>query len=662
MSITNRARNIYLVLTTVFGFKVNNKTCIEKRIRQVTSVSLLGAICGFVFSMTNYFAQHTERLSFVELVAVVFLLLACLIGRRPNFVAIAEDIVILTGFCTLFSLIVFGGIQGTGLFWAYSAPFLAFFLKGQRLGWLYSLAFLVAVSTYFISAHSFFPYRYDFSPPVVTQFITSLGFYTVIAASINYLRAHFEEQLQQQVSTQAADSQQLLEQLQFLASHDHLTQLPNKLMLIDMLKKQISEINESEQILVVCVLKIERMFESSTILGSAGADQLVLKIAEYFERLTEEKGALAHTNRDEFVITYPADRATFNQEDVHLFFSERQLSIEIQGYFIYCDVTLGLAMYPDHDTDPRILLNKAQQAMLQAHENGQQWLTYDSKQEKAFVRRHLLFGKLRAALTQRHLHAHFQPQIDLVTGLVIGAEALMRWRDPVEGFISPCEFIPVAEESGLILPLTNWLVDVCMQECALWRKQNFNLHMSINLSARNLLDPELINVLQASLSKYQLSATDITLEITESCFMSSPEGAMEVIQRLHDIGFRLSIDDFGTGYCSLSYIKNLPINELKIDQSFVRKLLQNSGDQAIVSSTIDLAHNFELQIVAEGIEDEQTGKWLQARGCDIGQGYFYAKPMASEAFIAFLVANRAQHKHANKMNGSSSPVSPSRKI
>lgn len=657
MSIIDRARNSYLGINRAFN--VSDKMHVKRRMRQVTAVSLIGAVGGFIFSMSNYFAPQMERLSFVGLVAVVFLLLACLIGRRLGFVAIAEDIVILTGFCTLFSLIIFGGIEGIGFFWAFSAPFLAFFLKGQRLGWFYSLAFLVAVSIYFFS-DLFFPYRDDFSPTVAPQFIASLIFYTLIAASINYFRDRVEAQLQKQVSNQAADSHQLLEQLQFLASHDQLTQLPNKMKLIDMMKKQIGEINESEQLLVVCVLKLERMFESSTILGSAGADQLVLKIAEYFERLTEAKGVLAHTNRDEFVITFSADRSTFNQEELHLFFSERQIAIEIQGYCIYCDVTLGLAVYPDHDTDPRILLNKAQQAMLQAHENGQQWLAYDSKQEKAFVRHHLLFGKLRAAQTKRHLHMHFQPQIDLVTGLVIGAEALMRWHDPVEGFIPPCEFIPVAEESGLILPLTNWLVDVCMQECAMWRKQNFDLHMSINLSARNLLDPELINVLQASLRKYHLSATDIMLEITESCFMSSPERAMEVIQRLHEIGFGLSIDDFGTGYCSLSYIKNLPINELKIDQSFVRKLLQNSGDQAIVSSTIDLAHNFELQIVAEGIEDEQTGKWLQARGCDIGQGYFYAKPMASEAFAAFLVTNRAQHKHASKMNESNSSGSPSR--
>lgn len=654
MNLHDRARRTFLVLTDVFGFKINDTIAIEKRMRQVTAVSIIGAIFGFIFSMFNFFTPQMERLSIVELLAVVLLLVACLIGRKAAFVALAEDMVMFATLSIMLALIVFGGIEGTGLFWVYTAPFLAFFLKGQSLGWWYNLALVVLVTIYFIVSDQIFPDAYQFSPVVASQFIVSLGFYTLIAAAFNHLRSRFEEQLQKQVSIKTADSQKLLEQLQFLATHDQLTQLPNKVMLIDMLEKQMKEINIPEQVLVVCILKLERMFEVSTILGNSGADQLVLKIAEYLERFTAAKGALAHTHRDEFVITYPANRMTFNPEELHLFFAERQISIELQGYFIYCDVTVGLAIYPDHDADPQTLLNKAQQAMLQAHEKGQQWLMYDSKQEKAFVRHHLLFGKLRAALMQHHLHMHYQPKIDLVTGLVVGAEALMRWHDPVEGFISPLEFIPVAEESGLIIPLTTWLVDVCMRECAVWRQQEFHLQMSINLSVRNLLDLDFVPVLQASLNKYNLSASNITLEITESCFMSSPERAMEVIHRLNEIGFKLSIDDFGTGYSSLSYIKNLPISELKIDQSFVRKLLQNNSDQAIVSSTIDLAHNFDLLIVAEGIEDESTANWLQARGCDIGQGYFFAKPMPSDMFLKFLKNNLINNKPVKKFSANAS--------
>ena len=204
--------------------------------------------------------------------------------------------------------------------------------------------------------------------------------------------------------------------------------------------------------------------------------------------------------------------------------------------------------------------------------------------------------------------------------------------------IGPMVFIPVAEESGLIRPLTNWVVGECMRECARWHAAGLQLDVSINLSAMNLMDPELMGVLQASLAETGLAPKRVNLEITESCFMASPKRAMDGIQSIHEAGFKLSIDDFGTGYSSLSYLKNLPIDELKIDQSFVRKLLQTPGDQAIVESTIALAHNFGLQVVAEGIEDDATAQWLLAHQCDIGQGYTYAKPMPAAQFIAFATA------------------------
>jgi diguanylate cyclase (GGDEF)-like protein len=564
---------------------------------------------------------------------------AAILGRNPKYVGIAEALVMAAMLMIVGALIIYGGVEGTGLFWVYTAPFLAFFLKGQRLGWWYSFGLMVIIAAYFLGANVLFPHAHQYSGVVISQFIISLGFYSLIAAAFNHLRSRFEDQLQKQVAIKTADATQLLNQLQFNATHDTLTKLPNKILLLDILQEQMNEITSGEQVLVVCNLHLERMFEMGNILGIGGADDLALKITGYLERFIEHKGTLAHTRRDEFIITYHTKRALFNQEGLRNFIAERQITIEVQGYSLYCEFTLGLALYPDHANDPISLLNKAEQAMLQAQKNGLQWSVYDQKREQAFVRHHLLFGKLREALMQQHLRVHYQPQIDLKTGAIVGAEALLRWHDPNEGFISPLEFIPVSEESGLIRPLTTWLVGVCMRECDAWHKQDININVSINLSAMNLLDPDLINVLMESLSKTNLAASCINLEITESCFMSSPERALEVIQRLHDSGFTLSIDDFGTGYSSLSYLKNLPINELKIDQSFVRKLLQNSGDQAIVSSTIDLAHNFGLTVVAEGIEDEPTSQWLQARGCDIGQGYFFAKPMASDLFLKFALIN-----------------------
>lgn len=640
MNLNVQLKSLQHVLTDVFGSQIKDRIAIEKRIRQVTAVSIIGVVFGSLFAAFNLVTPKMELLGIVESIAVCILIPAIMLGRNPAYVEFAESLVLFATLLITGALVAFGGIEGTGLFWVYTAPFLTFFLKGQRLGWRYSIALLLLMLLYLIASHDLPPYFYRYSPVVISQFIISLFFYTLVAAAFNYLRSRFEDQLQKQVLIKTADSQKLLNQLQFLATHDKLTQLPNRVLLNDILQQQLGDINDTEQLLVVCMLKLERMDEMANILGNTGADQLVLKIAEYLEKFVIASGSLAHTHRDEFVVSYCTDRATFNEEGLLRFIAERQISIEVSGYITYCELTLGCALYPDHAKEPQLLLNKAQQAVLQAHKNGQQWLIYDSKQEKAFVRHHLLFGKLRAALMQQHLQVHYQPQIELKTGRAIGAEALLRWYDPVEGFISPLEFIPVSEESGLIRPLTTWLIDVCMRECTEWRMQGYAINVSINMSAMNLLDPDLLSVLTMALNKNNLSAFHVTLEITESCFMSSPERALDVIQRLHELGFRLAIDDFGTGYSSLSYLKNLPIHELKIDQSFVRNLLQNRGDQSIVSSTIDLAHNFNLSVVAEGIEDDATGLWLHTRGCDIGQGYYFAKPMPSDTFLVFLKNNK----------------------
>lgn len=426
--------------------------------------------------------------------------------------------------------------------------------------------------------------------------------------------------------------------MQFLATHDAITGLPNRAQLLDLMQFELTNAQASGHGLVVCNLRIERLFEMTNVLGIAGADNLVREVARHLSSITQDHGVLARMRRDEFAIVYRLDTPSVGAESLGRFIAERQFSVHEQGFSLYIELTLGLALYPHHSTDAAELLKKAEQAMLQARKSVQHWSVYDAQQEQLFLRHHLLFGKLRDALLHQHLCMHFQPQIDLHTGRVMGAEALIRWPDPSEGMIAPLTFIPVAEESGLIRPLTTWVIGECMRECARWHALGLLLDMSINISAMNLMDPELCGVLQDCLRETGLNPQYVNLEITESCFMSSPQRAMEVIQRIHDAGFRLSIDDFGTGYSSLSYLKHLPIDELKIDQSFVRKLLQTPGDQAIVSSTIALAHNLGLQVVAEGIEDAQTAQWLLGRGCDIGQGYTFARPMPAGDFIAFVQA------------------------
>lgn len=616
-----------------------------ERMGHVRITAGLGILIGTVFSVFNMLTPGMASLGIVELAAVLFLLLpAAYLNRTPDGVVAAETLVLLGGFTIFGALIVFGGIEGTGLFWIYAAPFVAFFLKGQRQGWWYSLGFGAMVGLYFASRHAGWDWAYQHSPVVSVQFLLAMGVYTLLAANFNLLRSRFEEKLQQRVLERTEDAQNLLSQMQFLALHDAVTGLPNRAQLLERLPQEMADAQRVGHGLVVCTLRLERLVEMGNVLGTEGADRLVRHVANQLAEITKGHGFLARMRRDEFAIVYRLDTSSVRVATIGKFITERQFSVEEQGFSLYVDLTLGFALYPDHSDTASDLLSKADQAMLQARKNAQQWSVFDAQQEQVFRRHHLLFGKLREAILKEQLVMHFQPQIDLKTGLVIGAEALLRWPDSTEGMISPLAFIPVAEESGLIRPLTTWVVRECMRECARWHQLGLHIDVSINLSAMNLMDPELIGGLQAGLTETGLNPRYVNLEITESCFMTSPKRAMEVIQSIHDAGFKLSIDDFGTGYSSLSYLKNLPIDELKIDQSFVRKLLESPGDQAIVESTIALAHNFALQVVAEGIEDPETAQWLQAHGCDIGQGYTYAKPMPPSEFMAFARARGVRER------------------
>jgi EAL domain-containing protein (putative c-di-GMP-specific phosphodiesterase class I) len=246
-----------------------------------------------------------------------------------------------------------------------------------------------------------------------------------------------------------------------------------------------------------------------------------------------------------------------------------------------------------------------------------------------------MVGELRRALDEGQLVLHFQPKVDLQSGRVVGAEALVRWQHP-RGLIAPAEFVPVAERTGLIKPLSRYVLDRALCQCRAWRDDGLELRVSVNLSARNLLDPTLPEDVLRLLTKWGIPEELLELEITESTIMIDPKRAMEVLARLHTMGIALSIDDFGTGYSSLVYLKELPVNELKIDRTFVARMAENRGDAFIVRSTIDLAHNLRLKVVAEGVEDEETLRELGRLGCNIVQGFHVSRPLPPDEFRAWL--------------------------
>ena len=645
-----RLRTFWAAASEILGLRLKDLVGFEERARHVHSATSIGFFFGVLFALFNMLTPGMLRLGQVEM-AIVLLALgpAALASRSPRWVGYAEVLVMLAAYGFSLALVALGGVEGTGLFWVGMVPFLAFFVAGQRLGWRYCLGLITVLVVYFALVQRHLGWAYQHTNTVAVQFVLSFVFYTLVAAAFNQARCRFEEQLQRRVDEKTADAKTLLSQLQYLATHDTLTGLPNRVLLLQDLSAAMDAAQTQGHGVVVCVLRLERLFELTNVLGSEGGDTLVREVVKHLQQVCAARGTLSRTRRDEFAIVYPISQPSVSPQTLQQFISEHPVSIQVQGYSLFIEFTMGLAVFPLHAQSAEKLVHRAEQAMLQADKSDQSWSLYNEQQEQTFVRHHLLFGRLRDALQQHHLQVHYQPQIDLASGRLHGAEALARWWDPHSGsMISPAVFVPVAEESGLIRPLTRWLIGECLRTCASWHAAGYPISVSINLSALNLLDPELLAVLQQGMADTGLDARHINLEITESCFMDSPERAMDVVRRLHERGFMLSIDDFGTGYSSLSYLKNLPINELKIDQGFVRNLLTSRGDQAIVASTLELAHNLALSVVAEGIEDPPTAQWLRDKGCEIGQGYCFAKPMAAADFLTYLhtfPAPTAQAEH-----------------
>lgn len=615
---------------------------LEERARQVMLASTIGLLVALPFALFNLANPALREVGTIELLAVVFCVVpAMVLAKAGKAVDWAEQLVLLAGLSIFGALIVYRGVEGTGLFWGFMFPFLAFFLKGQRQGWWYSLAFLLLVMVYFVSIQPFVDLGYRYSKGYGIHYAITLTCFTVIAAGFNLLRTRFEEKLQERVADRTAAAKSYLDQLQYQATHDVLTGLPNRLALMPLLQQQVELARAAGTGVSVCNLSVMRLLELGHMLGREGADRLVLDIAAHLGTLVEGRGVLARTRRDEFVLVYRLSQPTLDAQTLQQFVEQRQLAIEVQGYRLRVEFALGVSVFPEHAQEVGMLLNQAEQAMLQARKNEIPWAVYDASQEKVFQRHHHLFGRMCEALDNGSFTLYLQPQVDLATGRLIGAEALTRWFDGEQGHVPPSEFIPLAEESGLIGPLTDWLIRRCFLESARWRDAGLEHHLSINVSAMTLLSPSLLGNLRHLLEHHGVSASSINLEITESCFISSPERSLDVLRQLRAMGFMLSIDDFGTGFSSLSYLKNMPLTELKIDQAFVRGLLQQPGDQAIVSSTISLAHNLGLTVVAEGIEDEPTAQWLAQHGCNIAQGYWYARPMPCDQF--FELATRLQN-------------------
>jgi diguanylate cyclase (GGDEF)-like protein len=445
-----------------------------------------------------------------------------------------------------------------------------------------------------------------------------LGLFRVVAGASKRLRRH------------AADNRHQ-------ALHDALTGLPNRTLFHDRIGQALRLARRERAIGAVLLIDLNRFKEVNDTLGHAKGDQLLKEIGTRFSGTLRESDTIARLGGDEFGVLLPGvgtgAGAVAAAEKLR---AALDPDLFIDGLPVHVDASIGIALYPQHGDDVDSLLQHADVAMYEAKRTHSGHEIYSVEHDPYNPVRLAMVGQLRKALEDGQVILHYQPKVDLETGAVVGAEALVRWQHPERGLIPPADFVPMAERTGLIKPLSRYVLDRALAQCREWRGDGLDLKVSVNLSARNLLDPTLPDDVSKLLAKWGIPEHLLELEITESTIMIDPQRAMEVLGRLNDMGIGLSIDDFGTGYSSLVYLKELPVHELKIDRTFVARMASNRGDAFIVRSTIDLAHNLRLKVVAEGVEDEDTLKELAELGCNIAQGFHLSRPLPPDEFASWM--------------------------
>jgi diguanylate cyclase (GGDEF)-like protein len=423
-----------------------------------------------------------------------------------------------------------------------------------------------------------------------------------------------------------------------LSLHDHLTGLPNRLYFQQRLEKRLQATGSA----TVLLMDLDRFKEVNDTLGHDVGDQLLEQVGQRLRRLEHEETVVARLGGDEFAVL-------LGDDDVHVEGMVQRISRDFRNPFYLGDVDLdvsasiGIAVAPQDGSSAALLLRRAEVAMYDAKRHLAGVAHYSTDRDPYSARRLSLISDLARALDERSLELHYQPQAEPDTGRVTGVEALLRWRHPIWGHVSPDEFIPLAEHTGLIRPLTRFVIETAIKQCADWRDAGTPVQMAVNVSMRNLLEPELADVVARLLVRANLPASLLKLEVTESAIVSDPERAVAALERMVDLGLSLSVDDFGTGYSSLTRLRNLPVHEVKIDREFVRYLAVSSEDLAIVRAVINLGHDMGLRVVAEGVEDEPSWNILQELECDLIQGYLLARPMPAEEMTRWLTEHFASY-------------------
>ena len=422
------------------------------------------------------------------------------------------------------------------------------------------------------------------------------------------------------------------------ALHDGLTGLPNRTLFRDRIEQAITIAEREGGQVAVAMMDLDRFKDVNDSLGHHAGDALLVEIGKRLRGILRSSDTVARLGGDEFGVLISKPRT---ERDVLVVIEKIRAGLErpvtIDGLALPAEGSIGIAMFPHHGEDVDTLLRHADVAMYGAKEEKGGYAFYEKSRNASDPARLTLVSELRRAIEERELVLYYQPKASLANGAVQSVEALLRWNHPTRGLVGPDEFIPLAQQTGLIKPLTLYVLDEALSQCRAWQRAGMTLGVAVNLSVRNLLDAEFPDQVKHLLKKRRVDPSLLELEITESTMLSDPVRTKRVLDKLSAMGVALSIDDFGTGYSSLAYLSQLPVNEIKIDRSFVMNMADSDNDAVIVRSTIDLARNLGLHVVAEGVETEQAWDRLSELGCTLAQGYYLSRPVPAAELTDWLM-------------------------
>lgn len=459
--------------------------------------------------------------------------------------------------------------------------------------------------------------------------------FALAVLSIALITSVLDARLEMRTDLLASSLARANNELQFLTLHDSLTKLPNRALLDDRLEQQLQRARREKNSFAVFFLDLDSFRQINDAFGRRIGDQLLVESAIRMQAIIRAQDTLAHISGDEFSLVAsagdPADAASLAEK---LLATLRE-TMQIDGNDCQISASIGIALYDGKGCERHELLKNAETAMYRAKELGRDgYCFFDSSMNEDAHDQLNLLHDLRQAQDRNEMVLHYQPKFDAASGDVVGAEALLRWKHPSRGLVAPDQFIPLAERTGLIIPMGRWVLDEACHQMSQWRALGFlEWSIAVNLSAQQFNHPGLVEMVGSTLARHALDAGCLTLEITESTAMRDVDASMVILERLTDMGVHISIDDFGTGYSSLLYLKRLPAKELKIDRGFVRDLVNDKEDAAIIAAIVALGHTLNLEIVAEGVETVEQKQFLTRLGCTSLQGYLLGRPVPAAEFL-----------------------------